>query len=513
MSNAARRSHEVRLPTPPLTLARVIRIAGDPGRPLRDLGLVCAQDPGLTVELLRLANTAREGATDPIRSVPAAVVKLGARAVRAHAIAYSVRTALSGFRTGGFDAEQFWEDSLRRAAAARLIAEWTAYEDPAEAFAVGLVQDLGTLLLAIQQPELGEPLRNLRIRPGQTRLEAERVLGGLAHPAVFAESSLAGMMPDDLLFAVAHHHRPPAGDTRAHRLARIAGAADLLADLVQAIPKDVVIGRAQDGLRGIGIDLGPAALVARLGATMSDLGAELAIPLGPQPTLEEVLAQARALMDQLGAEQAARTERLQRRLADTEAQARTLADTNRQLSALALRDPLTGLANRRRLDDALHAVVSAADRRALGVLVVDIDHFKRVNDTHGHAAGDLVLQSVAQRLCAAVRGCDLVARLGGEEFVILLPDCHPTAAQVVAERLRAAIEASPVPLQPTAIHVTVSVGAVLSTPGDRRGPAALLDAADQALYAAKGGGRNQVRWHTESDGLPAAPAQGGPSTR
>jgi two-component system, cell cycle response regulator len=163
------------------------------------------------------------------------------------------------------------------------------------------------------------------------------------------------------------------------------------------------------------------------------------------------------------------------------------------LARLARRDPLTGLANRRAFEEDLarEAARAARSRAPLSAIIVDVDHFKRVNDTHGHPAGDAVLAAVAARVGAALRRGDLLARLGGEEFGILLPATELAAAAELAERVRARVAAEPVPVAGAAIAVTVSAGCAALGAGEADGRG-LLARADARLYDAKRGGRDRV---------------------
>ncbi|GGD88263.1 PleD family two-component system response regulator [Aureimonas endophytica] len=160
---------------------------------------------------------------------------------------------------------------------------------------------------------------------------------------------------------------------------------------------------------------------------------------------------------------------------------------------LATSDALTGLQNRRFLDAHLPSVIERArsESRPTALLIADIDHFKRINDTYGHDAGDEVLKEFARRLRAGLRASDLACRLGGEEFVIVMPDTAAEAAAPIAERLRQTICERPFDLGKESLAVTVSIGlAVLEGMGDDA--ASLLKRADLSLYAAKRGGRNRV---------------------
>ncbi|GAB6195502.1 ligand-binding sensor domain-containing diguanylate cyclase [Lysobacter xanthus] len=157
---------------------------------------------------------------------------------------------------------------------------------------------------------------------------------------------------------------------------------------------------------------------------------------------------------------------------------------------LARTDPLTALANRRALDEGLAQAIAAAHGQTLALLLVDIDHFKQVNDTYSHAVGDLALRAVAEILQGQSRSCDVAARWGGEEFALLLVDCGPGQARAVAERVRAAIAMLDCEAYAPGMRLTASIGVAL---GDAEEGAERLTArADAALYRAKRTGRDRV---------------------
>ena len=164
-----------------------------------------------------------------------------------------------------------------------------------------------------------------------------------------------------------------------------------------------------------------------------------------------------------------------------------------RLHDLVLRDPLTGLYNRRHLESALAASLAECRRtaRPLAVLMIDIDHFKQVNDTHGHPAGDAMLQALAQLLRAHSGTGDLTTRMGGEEFLMVLENTGLQGARERAQALRAAFEALEVAHGAAALRATLSCG-LAAFPDHGDAAPALIEAADQALYTAKVAGRNRV---------------------
>jgi two-component system cell cycle response regulator len=161
---------------------------------------------------------------------------------------------------------------------------------------------------------------------------------------------------------------------------------------------------------------------------------------------------------------------------------------------MAITDPLTGLHNRGYMTRHLDTLMkNAGPGKPISFLIMDIDFFKSVNDTHGHDIGDEVLREFASRVSANVRGIDLACRYGGEEFVVVMPDTDTEFAFSVAERLRQSVEATQFAISrpPNAINVTVSIGIASSTGADDAADK-LLHRADQALYRAKREGRNRV---------------------
>lgn len=163
------------------------------------------------------------------------------------------------------------------------------------------------------------------------------------------------------------------------------------------------------------------------------------------------------------------------------------------LCALSSTDPLTGLVNRRQFEAALDGEVDRVARsgETALLLLADIDHFKRINDCYGHGAGDLVIQAVARSLLQCVRPMDTVGRIGGEEFGIVLPNCPPTFAQTVAERIRSQIENLTVAIGPTVVlQVSISIGGAFAPQWVRSSRQFWYERADQQLYRAKAGGRN-----------------------
>jgi diguanylate cyclase (GGDEF)-like protein len=165
-----------------------------------------------------------------------------------------------------------------------------------------------------------------------------------------------------------------------------------------------------------------------------------------------------------------------------------------KVERLAQTDPLTGLFNRRYFFECSEQEValSLRDKKSLSLLMLDLDNFKRVNDTHGHSTGDYVLAEVASVLKSNLRRNDMAGRYGGEEFIILLPEIDSAAAREVAERLRETIATQPMQTGEDKVWVTISVGIATLRHKDGEALTSLIHAADTALYRAKALGKNRV---------------------
>ena len=189
---------------------------------------------------------------------------------------------------------------------------------------------------------------------------------------------------------------------------------------------------------------------------------------------------------------------------------RRLSEAQKRLEVLATTDELTGLLNRREILRRFDQELARCERdnASLAVVIADVDHFKKVNDTYGHAAGDMVLKLVTNRLQKALRPYDLIGRFGGEEFLFLVPKTTFETVMEIAERLRQAVSSAPISVPGEAsLNVTASFGAALLEPKSRMRKDSLLGLADKALYEAKARGRNRVCFAGD-DKSPILPGRG-----
>lgn len=260
--------------------------------------------------------------------------------------------------------------------------------------------------------------------------------------------------------------------TEARQLAQLAHA---LQGLVHSVAEDVDQHQTQ---------------IKQANAGLRSLTADAPLPPEQQPSAWA------ALVLRTVAEIVQVNERLQHRLQQAEQKLHEQSQQIQNHMAEARTDPLTGLPNRRAFDDELVRRLAEWKRKGalFCLLLVDLDHFKELNDRHGHPAGDQVLRQLAEVLLTTLREMDLAARIGGEEFAVLLPSTNLSDAMRVSQRLRAAVADAPLEIAPgQTIKLTISIGLTAVRPGDH--PLLLLRRADQALYAAKQAGRDCGFYH------------------
>ncbi|MEZ4222156.1 MAG: diguanylate cyclase [Polyangiaceae bacterium] len=453
---------------------------------VQQLARLAASDPGFGVRVLSVVNSAAYGMPRNVTDVGQAASLLGARGLRN----IGLSLALSDMVPTGRDGDDLLALCLRRAVAARLIADALGDPNADEHFTVGLFLEVG--MLAHARKDLARAA-DLARRPAAHRPILERADGLEPHDVLGASIASEFHLPTTTIAAIAHHHDaacPKEGSSRVAWLAeRFAGAfegADVASSRAEAERAGSECGLAEETVASILQQL-PEQVVLAAQAFNRDVG--------PQPDLDTLAANAQRSLFELNLHYERVVRQLEQLVAEKEELAAELAEANERLKDLAATDALTELPNRRAFNDALIRDLARAERErtALSLIMVDVDHFKRVNDLCGHQAGDLVLSTIAGVIKRLVRTGDVVARFGGEEFVVLLPRTEADGAGVVAERLRRGVEAEELCTERGDLKVTASFGVATLMRPTRKDGARLVSLADEALYAAKDAGRNRVK--------------------
>jgi len=509
------------LPSPPQACLRVVKEASNTDGAIDTIGRTIAADPSFTAELLRTVNSPYYSVRTSVSTVPRAITILGWRNLRNLALTFAVREAMKSSPIKGPLFQQFWEHAVRRAVAGKVLAQMTRTGDPEEAFTVGLLLDFGLLALFKIHPAQITRWDELMTSSVESRQALEQELFGASHDQVARLLAARWGFPESLSVPIAHHHDPDADGVPValRAVARLARTADLVDAVYAAADPGAAIRELTTGLAR-DHRLAAEAVEEYLGRVSSECenaAAALGLRVPRPPSYEQLLAEANRSLMAIKNQEEERSIQLEQMLNEKAKLAEELERARAQLEQLAYLDPLTGLANRRRFDEVFLTELarSARERRPVSLLVLDIDHFKRVNDTYGHPFGDTVIQAVGLALKRSTRAYDFQARVGGEEMVVLVAGAAEGEARATAERVRAEVEALRLSCVGQAVRVTVSLGGCTwepsaAPPADRAETAArLFAAADQALYVSKQGGRNRVSWGKLPEATPAAIAKAG----
>ena len=475
------------LPTLPAIAIQVLDLAQQEEADIAEIARVISRDPALASRILRTVNSSFYGRSQSVGQVSQALVIMGLQSVKSLVLGFSLVNQLRNNKPGGFSHFDYWKRSIYSATAAKLIAAAVDIIQVEECFLVGLLQDIGMLVLdLVLGDEYGAACEKAQTH--QELVEFERVLIDSTHAEVSGFLADEWKLPPLLALPMRHHHEPGVIDDPALReLVNVAYAAQLCAEVfVQQDPARQIADVREFCQQNFNMAQTTCdALLGDIGQKAREVAPLFEIKLGEAVDFDTILKRANEALVDL-------TLRSQQQAMNLEAQ-------NQKLKEVAVTDALTGLANRVRFDAFLAQQYDAAlrSRRPLSLLMMDLDRFKKINDTYGHQAGDNVLKAIGKLIRTAARSNDLAARYGGEEMALVLPDTTKQTAAAIAESIRRAVAARPIVSDKTPIPVTISIGVATFDAGSPlRQPAHLIKAADMACYAAKNAGRNCVKIFT-----------------
>ena len=469
-----------RLPSPPGTALRVLELCRNDDTDVKEIADVVMADPALSGRLLRYANSSVVGASREVASVRDAVLYLGLRTVKLTALGFSLASGMES-RCTGFSLKSFWTESVVTAILSRRLAQHFG-ADREEAFTAGLLAGIGRLALAQGIPEeYGAVLQDAPV--GQEAIvSVERRCLGTDHVEFGGELLSQWGLPGRLVEAVVYQLDLTKAQGPAQSLAQTIHVSATLAPLF--LPEGAALPEVRQAAREVvekTLSFNEQSWQQVAEEALTDyhqISAVLDIELD-QASMFDLYAEAQEEATRVGI------------VAQLE-KSRALEE-NRSLLRRATTDALTGVANRAKFEERMQELTAGATRGHghFALLMFDIDHFKKFNDTYGHAVGDLVLKNVAQTVRRTLREVDLLARYGGEEFVIIAPHTDQRGACTIAARTRKCVEDMRVETDGQELRVTISVGLALSSDYDTAPTAKeIVTDSDKQLYLSKETGRN-----------------------
>jgi diguanylate cyclase (GGDEF)-like protein len=478
------------LPSPPGVATRMVELANDPESDLKRISEVITLDPAITTKILRVANSPMYSQRSKVENLRKALIVLGLNATVSLALSFSLlKSWQSSDNVNGLDYDLFWRRALLAASAARLLAPVAGDCDPEELFLNALIQDVGMLALSRAIEGLYEGTEAMQLRQEEL-IRHERTKAGTDHAAVGGWLLKHWGFPARLQQGVASSHTPDRVP-RTHengKFVRCVALSGYFAEVYLNPGNERVVKTLADkALKLVGINK------ARLDEAMHKFSEQI-------PTIESVFdtelvdTSAESILEQARDALMVRNLQTLQAVDSLNEKAATLESRTRELEQSNQRDALTGVFNRRYLDEFLENAFPVASSRGepLSIAFADLDHFKSINDTYGHQAGDQILMTTARLLERNTRSSDLIARYGGEEFIIVFPNTNGAVVAKICERIVAAIAAANHDDIGEGLGVTISIG--FATHGDGNtfeSAEKFVYAADSALYKAKMNGRNR----------------------
>ena len=494
---------------PTKALKAIIKDAWEGDASAEELVAALQEEQDLLTTILRFANARQHMSGREIEDPLRAALLLGTTVFGHLTLVFTLCRALSGAKAELQEITMLREDCVRRAAAARLIAQRFGATHPDMAFAVGLVLEFGRVPLMEKQNNKAKEFRVIRNLCGDGRLHAEQKIFEKDHMAAFAETTFNWGLPEDILEAVANHHLPfeAIRGLDNWRLTAIARWSDTVSEVYTADDPEAALERAVKILTSEAYMNEKEAknLVSQLSAETEKSAKLLGVELSPGRTLEDLV---RLAQGEYRPETMERTELLayvnllNGEKAALEEELRSLRS---ELHTLMQFDSLTGLPNRRRYLTSLRKEMGRARRygRPMALVVVDLDGFTEINARYGQKLGDNLLSKVGRILHRVVRDVDILARIGADEFAVILPETGPTGGRILAERVRASLEDLREEADSQRVVATASViGLSLSDLSGTADHDALHGVAMKELFRLRKRGGNRVSWYTPRQRTP-----------
>ena len=491
-------SDTIRLPSPPAIAVRILDAVKKDDSSFSELAAIIQRDPALAARILKVANSSFYCLPFKASSIEKALPVLGMNALKNIALSFVISSGMKRPENDGFDFDFFWKRSITAAVAANLVASLVHHQND-ETFIASLLQDIGIIIMHLCRPD--DYLRVLQDKKitGLPVQEVESQIFSFDHQAVGAEFLRRWGLPETITMPIRYHHMnqevPNGWRIRANIL--------LLADKISSIYHGT---RGTEKIREIKTILrqefrleNPNPNIESLIDAVANQSVEIIslfeVDAGTMRPHSQMLQEVNDELSSLNLSYEMLVMELKQAKEKAERLAADLKGANDKLRTLVFRDSLTGLFNHRYFQELMEQELSRAQRhkRPLSLIMFDIDDFKKINDTHGHPTGDLVLKAVSGAVKRKARDSDIVARYGGEEFVMVLPETNVNGATVLAERCRKVVQQMVVQAGTQTIKTTISAGLTAYSPEMIGvGKSEIIEAADRALYNSKHSGRNRI---------------------
>jgi diguanylate cyclase (GGDEF)-like protein len=487
---------KLRIPSPPAIAIKILNMIRKDDFTFKDLAAIIESDPALVAKILKVANSSYYSSTRKVTNIETALSVLGSHAVKNIALSFVIINDLSSKENDYFDLDIFWRRAITSAVAAELAAELVGLRSQ-DIFVSALLQDIGVVIFQTSLPNEYRTVMKENLTGQEPLHKIEERYFGFNHHELGAELLNNWHLPESIYLPILYQHGSAPIPEQHRKQKEILQLSDYLSSVyhgsqsVEKLRKVTDLFGSTFGIQGERVNK----LIDTVASKSITILASFDVSPGTMRPFSQILQDVNEELCNINISYELLVMELREAKNKAELLAGELQNANIKLHEAAFRDGLTGLFNHRYFQEEMDKELERAKRyeREFSLIMFDIDHFKKINDTYGHPAGDLVLSSISRTAEQAVRTSDIVSRYGGEEFTVILPETDFVAAKTVADRIRNNIERMSIDVDGITIKVTVSVGYTCyryTSKVQEKG--AIISMADKALYTAKNMGRNTV---------------------
>jgi len=484
------------LPSLPAIAVRIIQEVKKDKSSITELAAIISYDPALSAKILKIANSSFYALPYKVESIERAVNVLGLEALKNIALSFVIVKGLKKNSVDRFDHEFFWKRSITAAVCSEMLSARMGMQRE-DTFVTPLLMDMGLIIMYMSQPDEYLKVFDEKKTAKMALDEAERKVFGFDHQEVGSAMLKEWGLSEDIHVPIAYHHKTGECPPDHRDMAEVLKMSDIASSVYHSDKSTEKLMEIQELLQKK-LDISEeeaGTFIDEVAEKTIEILATFEIDAGDMKPYSQILQEANEELGKLNLSYEQLVMELKKEKDKVDAMATELKSANEKLRGLAFQDGLTGLYNRRYFEEQLEKELDRVNRysRILSLIMIDIDHFKNINDTYGHPQGDIILSTVADVFNKSIRHPDTAARYGGEEFVVILPETNVQGAVVLAERLREAVEKLEINADTKIIKITISLGVTeYKAEKGRKSPTEVIDTADKALYHSKETGRNKL---------------------